>query len=218
MIASLATVKSILGYTDTTHDARITTMLPIVEADLIEYCNNRFLNTDISFGGSCTITASAGVYKIVCADLGMDEVSFAENDIVYLDGSTRNDGYYTISAIAAGEITIAEALVAQATASGMTLSLAEFPQAIQLSFARMIGYQVEHANDAGMQSEHIGKYSYSRQASTNADGYPDEILKALNKWRNVSVPKGVRRDQYNDRRGSWVPGKISDNWVRRVQP
>lgn len=210
MIASLAQIKSVLGYTDTTYDSRITTLLPMVEGEIIEYCNNTFLDSDITFGGECTITAVAGVYKIVCADGGMDDVGFAVSDTVYLSGSKRNDGYLTISAIADGEVTIAEPLVAESTAVAVDLTLARFPVALTVYLARMIGYQIKHAEDAGITSESIGKYSYSRKDSGGGDsGYPAEILKGLGKWRFARVGRGRIIEHYNDKRGTFVPAEYT---------
>jgi hypothetical protein len=218
MIASLAQIKSILGYTDTTYDSRITTLLPMIEAEIIEYCNNNFLNVSITFDGDCTITASGGVYKIVCADGGMDDVGFAVSDTVYIAGSNRNDGYVTISAISDGEITIAEPLIAESTAVGISLTLALFPAALTVYLARMIGYQIKHAEDAGISSESIGKYSYSRKDSNGGDmGYPQEILKGLDKWKFVRVGRGQKLEHYNENRGSWIPANITGgNWPPSV--
>lgn len=147
-------------------------------------------------------------YTIDLAAGGFTASGIVAGDLVELTGSKRNDGRFTVSSVADTALTVAEAVTSETTSFAGHVKLVQYPSGLKLIASRMISYQMEHMADAGMQSESIGKYSYSRQASSNAAGYPDEILKALNKWRNVSIPRGVRREQYNDQRGSWVGGTI----------
>jgi len=202
MIATLAEIKTLLGISGSTQDAQIAALIPIVEADLIEHCNNDFLNDSVQFLGDCTITAAGGVYKIECADGGMDAEGFAVADPVYLDGSVRNDNYYTVKTIAAGYIEVNEATVAESTATAMTVTLVTIPAALKIYFARMISWQLNHANDAGMQSENIGNYSYSMAKTSSDAGYPADILRGLDKWRRIRAVRGSIIEAFRERRGS----------------
>ena len=201
MIATLYDIKSVLGISDTVNDVRIQTLIPIVANELIEYCNNSFIGQMITFSGKCTITANAGVYRVNCADGGMDGANFAIGDTIHLSGSTRDDGYLTIAAINANYFTIVEPLTANATATPMTINITTFPMALKIYLAKMIGYQLFHANDSGITSESIGNYSYSRAQGTTDSGYPAEILRGLDKWKNVSTKRGSVLPQFRDYRG-----------------
>jgi hypothetical protein len=142
------------------------------------------------------------VYKIVCADNGMDQEGFTAGDKIYLEGSKRNDGYLTISSVAAGYIQVNELLVVESTAQAITVKLASFPSALKIYVAKMVGYQVYHANDSGITGENIGNYSYSRSGGGALDdGYPQEILKGLNRWRMMSLKKGSIKNVFRDYRG-----------------
>lgn len=201
MIATLAEIKALLGITDTTYDTRITALIPMVEIDLLEECNNTFTNWSISFGGLCTITTAGGSYRINCADGKMDEADFATGDWIWLSGSTRNDEYYSIKSIDADYIEVNEALTAQADESSMSLMLINIPAAIKIYFAKMVAWQLYHVKDDGLQSESIGNYSYSRSAMASDAGYPSTLLGGLSKWKNISMRRGSVFAQIRDRRG-----------------
>ena len=207
MIASLAKVKAILGITDTAQDTRINALIPLVENDIVEYCNNSFRNPNIYYSGSITIGATGSTYSLTCADGGMDDLSWVANDYIDIEGSTRNDGFKTIATIADTVITTAEPLIAE-TAKAITIWLVQFPAGLELYFARMIGYLLKHGDDAGITSESIGSYSYSRNGTGSSAGYPDEILKGLNRWQYLSVGRGRRVAHVYDARGTYIPDEI----------
>jgi hypothetical protein len=213
MIATRNEIKTILGISasDYAKDTQIDAILPMVSNDLIEYCNNTFIGQMITFSGECTITASAGVYRINCADGGMDVANFAIGDTIHLSGSTRDDGYLTIAGINANYFTIVEPLTANTTATPMTINITTFPMALKIYLAKMIGYQLFHANDSGITSESIGNYSYSRAQGTTDSGYPAEILRGLDKWKNVSTKRGSILPQFRDYRGytTSLSGKVA---------
>lgn len=200
MIASLGEIKAILGYSDTTNDARIMALLPMVEAEVLEYCNNTFLHSSIYFSGDIVCSVTAGpVYSFTCSDGGMDDAEIAADDIIYLSGSNRNDGYYTVLSVADGAIVVKEKLIAQASAE-LTLYLVDFPEALKIYVAKMIAFQLDHATDAGITSESIGNYSYSR-AATIASEYPVDIMRGLDKWKRIKVGYSSITIQMRERRG-----------------
>jgi hypothetical protein len=208
-VITLAAYKTLNGITstDATRDARISALIPEVEAYIVEYCNNAFTNPDIEVSGTMTTTAAAGpVYTLGLAAGGFTASGMVSGDDIAFTGSKRNDGRFTISSVADTALTVAEAVTTESASFDGVVKLVQYPNGLKLVASRMISYQLDHMADAGMQSENIGKYSYSRQASTNADGYPDEILKALNKWRYARVGVGIKREHYNDNRGSYIPG------------
>jgi hypothetical protein len=209
-IITLAGYKVLMGITDTdaTRDARISAMIPQIEAFIVSYCNNDFTNPDITFTGDITPTVSAGpVYTLACADGGITTAGFASGDCFVLSGTKRNDGRLTSTTIADTLVTVSDVLVAEAEVSA-TIKLIQYPLGVQYIAARMISYQLKHGDDAGLSGEHIGSYSYTMRESGQGGGYPADILGGLGEWRYLKVGRGRRIEHYNDKRGTFIPGEI----------
>jgi len=211
-VITLAQYKTLLGVTDTdaTRDARINALIPQVEGDIVEYCNNDFTNSDISFSGDITPTVAAGsVYTLACADGGIVTAGFSSGDCFVLSGTKRNDGRLTSTTVADTVVTVSDVLVAEDEVSA-TITLIQWPQGLQLIAARMIAYQLAHMADAGLASESIKSYSYSLKAGgLNDAGYPADLLAGLAKWRNIKTGRARRIEHYpSDRRGSFVADEI----------
>jgi hypothetical protein len=208
-IITLAQYKSLTGsdISDTTKDTQIQALIPQVEADILEICNRDFANHDITFSGDFVPTVAAGpVYSFVCSDGGISAVSFSAGDCLIATGSTRNDGRYTSSAFSDTAITIVEPVVSEAEVS-MMLTLIQYPKGLALYAAKMLKYLIDHGNSAGMSSESIGKYSYTRANSNGADlGYPSEIIGGLKRsFGFIKIGKGQKRAHYTETRGNYIP-------------
>lgn len=215
MLLTLAGYKTIYGISDNSQDAQISAYLPMIEAEIVEYCNNEFLNKDITFSGAFVPTVSAGpVYTLVCALGGISDVSFASGDQFKLSGTVRNNGRLTSTNFSDTVITVSDELVGEDEVDA-TVTLIQYPAGLKMYAARMVAYQLAHGNDAGLTSESIKSYSYSRASGGSGDaGYPMEILKGLDKWRLIKTGRGQIREQFIDRRGNWVGGIIDSNSVR----
>jgi len=211
-LLTLSEYKTIYGIddVDATRDAQITAYLPMIEADIVMYCNNEFINSDIIFSGSISPTVSAGpVYTLVCSSGGISASGFSDGDQIKLSGTTRNDGRLTATTIADTTITVSDIIVAE-PAIYASIVLIQYPSGLKMYAARMVAYQLAHGNDAGIQSETIKSYSYSRSNGGSYDaGYPAEILHGLDKWRNIKTGHGSKREQFVDRRGTWVADKLA---------
>jgi len=208
-IITLAEYKTLMGISDVdaTRDARITALIPQVEQEIVEYCGNQFTVAGVSFTGDFTPTVAVGpVYTLVCTDGGISDVSFATGDTILLNGTVRNDGRFTTTNFSDTVITVSEALVAESEISA-SVTLVQWPTGLKIYAARMIAYQLAHMGDAGVTSESIKSYSYSRANGGSGDaGYPQEILRGLDRWRKIRVGRGRRIEHYIDKRGSWVAG------------
>jgi len=188
MIAILSEIKSLLGISGTDQDARITAMMEPVEWDIIEECNNYF-TTSTRYSGPAEFEAG----KIKAE--GIDDI-FQSGDWVLIDGTTRNNGYTKVIGVAPGEIEISGTTDETATC---TINLVSVPVSLKIYYARMIGYLLARADDAGVKSESIGNYSYSLGEDT---GYPVSIISGLSKWKLAKTARGSIRRQYRDLRGS----------------
>jgi hypothetical protein len=217
-IITLTEYKQLMGEVDvdTTRDARISALIPQIEADIVAHCNNDFTNPDIAFTGDFVPTVSSGsIYTLVCSDGGISDISFANGDQFVLSGTIRNDGRLTSTTFADTVITVSDVLVAEAEVSA-SITLIQYPAGLQIYAARMIAYQLSHMSDAGITSESIGKYSYSRASGGSSDaGYPNEILRGIDRWKNIKVGRGRRVEHYTDKRGTFIPVEIKVTNVAR---
>lgn len=206
-VITLAQYKTLLGITDVdaTRDARIEALIPQVEQDIVDYCNNPFRNTDVVYSGDVTPDETGGAYSF--NGTAFTDVEFAAGDIIEVVGTIRNDGRFTISTITATKITVSEIVVDEAEVE-VLIYLVQFDTAVRLYAARMIAYQIEHMANAGLNSETIKTYKYTRQEK-DSFFYPQEILTGLNKWRYIKTGRGSRIAQYNERRGTFVGGEIA---------
>jgi hypothetical protein len=210
-IITLVQYKSLMGVVDVdaSRDARITALIPQIEADIVENCNTDFTNPDISFTGDFVPTVSSGpVYSLICADGGISDVSFSTGDQFVLSGTVRNDGRLTSTGFSDTTVTVSDVLVGEAEVSA-TITLIQYPAGIQMYAARMIAYQLAHMGDAGITSESIGKYSYSRESGGTVGGYPREIMDGLKRaYGFIKVGRGRILEHYTDKRGSFIPAEI----------
>jgi len=216
MITTLAEVKTILNISDNSQDIQIAALIPFVEDDIVRYTNNDFTNKNITFSGSFVPTVAAGpVYTLVCALGGISAISFAAGDQIKLYGTVRNDGRLSIKSLADTIVTINEPLVTEAAVEA-SITLIQYPVGLNLYAVRMISYLLKHGDDAGIQSESIKSYSYSRAASSGGDaGYPIEILKGLDRYSFVKTGRGQKREVFIDRRGNFVGAILSDDDIRK---
>ena len=215
MITTLAEVKKILNISDNSQDDQISALIPMVENDIVAYTNTQFTNSNITFSGSFVPTAAAGpVYTLVCALGGISAIPFAIGDQIKLFGTVRNDGRFSIKLLSDTVVTVNEPLVGEDAVTA-SITLIQYPVGLNLYAIRMISYLLKHGDDAGIQSESIKSYSYSRAASGSDAGYPAEILKGLDRYRLVKTGRGQIREQFIDRRGNYVGQVISPNDIRK---
>jgi len=134
----------------------------------------------------------SGDYTITVSDLtnifGSIEDSFKIGDTIYIQGSRRNDGYYTISAldIALQKITVQEEVINEM--SNTFIYLCVVPEGILDIIAEMVYYDViKKPQLSGLRSETIGTYSYTKENSGNSLHYPDDLLSGLESYRLPSI-------------------------------
>lgn len=189
-MVSLNTVKQLLRISDidSTRDAFIEYMIPIVYADIIDECNDTFpvddyeiTDDDIYFSAS-TINLAAG---------GFAAMNFPNGGTLAISGSRLNDGLYTIVSQTDTAIIVSQSVESETQPAShypVTLKLVSFPKPFELIASRMIGYQLANSNSAGITSMSLGNYSESKSAQSGS--YPDEIMKMLSKYKKMKTGKG----------------------------
>jgi hypothetical protein len=211
-ILTTASAKAFLGITstDATRDAQIALFIPAIEEDIASICGRRFRNNDVSFSGDITPTGVGTTYTLTCLDGGMAAatVGWAVGDYIDISGSVRNDGYRTIATISDTAITVTEPIVTEAEAS-ISLYLVQWPAMLPMYAAQMVGYLLDSVANQGITSERIIDYSYTREANSISAGYPLSIVNSLRyRFGYMSMGTGVKREQYNDKRGTFLGATI----------
>jgi hypothetical protein len=180
LITTLDTVKTLLKLSNTTNDALIETLIPIIQDDILSFLKNKFLTeieiqkNTISFVGNTIIDSGNGFL----------DACFLVGDIV-VQGSKMNDGFYTVIEATAGTLTLSEVLMTETADNTIKINQVRFPPALSLVVANMIGYAIN--NKHGVKSETFSRYSvaYSNDTQSLINGYPDSITRPLLKWRKI---------------------------------
>lgn len=178
------------------------------------YLNNNFLvprNEDYedsySFPSGFTreqaflLASSEGVYIAASFDSALKKISaastddvagsltasFQAGDTIFITGSLRNNGYYTIDTVTDTEIVVVE--------DGFTTSdsecfifLADVSDALISIVCRMVWFDVFRRDQfVGLASERIGTYSWSKGASVGGIMYPEDVVAGLETFRIVEI-------------------------------
>jgi len=215
-MVSLANVKAFLRISDTdaTRDALISLLIPIVYADIVEECNNKFIAPDYDFTSDAIYFDVTGVtYKILIAAGGFTAMGYPTGGNIIVSGSRLNDGIFTIAAQADTYLTTTEPIVDELQTTpgySVRVDLCNFPKPLELIASRMIGYQLSNSNSAGLASMSLGNYSESRAAGgVTRGGYPDELLNSLRHWKNHRVGRGTIQWHMNENRVTWPASPTS---------
>ncbi len=206
-MVSLANVKAFLRISDTdaTRDALISLLIPVVYADIVEECNNKFIAADYDFtSDDIYFDVTGSTYKILIDAGGFTAMGYPTGGNIIVSGSRLNDGIFTISAQADTYLTTTEAIVDElqtSTGYSVRIDLCNFPKPLEFIASRMIGYQLAMSNSAGITSTSIGNYSETRSGSfISKGGYPDELLNSLRPWKMHRIGRGTIQWHINENR------------------
>ncbi len=188
MIVDKEEAKRLVGETKFTHDAEIEALLPLVQDDLVEYCNNLFLDPLISYhvsqisyvkGNPDTITDNLSEFVDKRFAAGMD---------VFIDANNTNRGIYELAIVAAGTLTFTTSneLVSMAyddsenAPGGARISLINWPRPLKIVASRMVWYLISRNKPTGELSENVDSIqkNYDRTRS-----YPREIMQMADRYR-----------------------------------
>jgi len=136
-----------------------------------------------------TFDATAGTISAGSDVYGSLTDTFAAGDTVFIAGTRRNSGYYTITNVTASALTVSEDL-ADETAPSFLL-FADVPAPLIAIIANMVYYDVyKRGTAAGLKSERVGTYSYTRADDTTGLGYPDDVTAGLAGYIGIEARGG----------------------------
>lgn len=184
MIATLAEIKAILGY-DSSHDTLLTVLMPLVQDDILSYLKNYFMDSDYYITVN-TLGFSAS--SITDSGSGFVTAGLVTGSVV-VEGSKYNDGFYTVTNVAAGTLTISETLITEVadTTRYVNITRVVFPKGLKAIFADLLRFRIENNSlTYGMKKETLPD-GYSIEYDTTMTGYPKNIVSGLDKWKKVSL-------------------------------
>jgi hypothetical protein len=187
-------VKSILNITDSNYDTQIDYFIPLVEEDIIDYCNNGFQDGYVYRESGSALEFVRGdsdtTDYITDTDAEFLEKGFLSDMDIVVEGGGANVGLYTVSSASTGKLKLTTygILINQDQddtsddnyIGNIRISRVKWPTALKLPAAKMVWYLVDQAKQSDVQSESLDDYSIT-YAGSNA--YPTRIVNMLDKYR-----------------------------------
>lgn len=179
MIITLATVKSILQISDTSYDVLIAELIPEIQKDIVNYCNNSFLNRYVQYYGSTIAFTST---TITDSESGFVDALFFNGMDVKVFGSKLNDGIFEIKTVAAGALTTETTITqcqptrVEAAKNLVYLTMVDFSRVSKFKVAMLMKYYLAREGKLVNSESLPGGYS----ANFKSD---PEIWKPFNEYR-----------------------------------
>lgn len=197
MIVSVDECKVLLGITDNTYDESFRILIPYVQRDVADYCNNAFADTviykyshgGIAFARGTTTTGTTDPDTITDDEDEFTTAGFrAGMDIVVLGGS--NEGYHqlavvstdTLTLTSTGEVEDQDGSTNYRDPGPILIARANWPKPVRSAAAQMVWHLTKHARRDDIKSESIDDYSVTFAGEHE---YPKHVMQRLDKYRNV---------------------------------
>ena len=201
MIATKTEIKALLAITSTTNDALIDRLIPIIEDDIREYCNNGFRNDLINFeSAEFSFTRNSTSVDTITYEgtgRGFLDLQFKDGQTVQVQGSYNNDGFHEVESVSSATLTMysttsrpyfQEMVTEDETDDmqvGMQITQVLYPKALKNAMAQMVNYKLTN-HDYMVKSETVARYSVTyADSGSNYGGYPQNLMTGLNKWKQV---------------------------------
>jgi hypothetical protein len=168
-------------------DSWIAEMIPIVESDIIDYCNNSFPDVRTRMETSnliLTSKTSSVPAKINNPDALFSSRGFAPGAI-FIEGNGRNNGLVYIDSVSDSVMSLSTNydLYADSQYSGMyRLTRVNWPQDMKRVIAYIIQYNLIRLKDPGVGNKSIGGISLGYE-SVAGGGYSPSIYQAIARHR-----------------------------------
>lgn len=160
-------------------------LIPIVQ-EKINYMTNNYFVTDMTV--TDTVIFNATARTIIANGNNFADFGFQAGDDIFIYGSHRNDGYYTIDSVVDKTITLITGSVIKAELVDQAINffVVKWPLSIKSIAAQMCAfdYDVRPSQSKGLTSRSLGPLSESFAGSSEREnGYPKVIADALADFR-----------------------------------
>lgn len=193
MIATLSEIKTLLGISGTTQDAKIKLNMPIVENFICSFCKNDFVeyaHTTPSYPRVCIqsneLEFTNNTNSLDSTTLDFTDYRIAAGDNLRVYGSFHNEKVFTISSITANSIVFEDVNTVKDEnySDYLTVVRVIYPEDLKKAYAFMINYNIKADSYKGLQSETILGYSYTLSPN-NKTSYPDSVISELYNYRKM---------------------------------
>jgi hypothetical protein len=178
------------------YDDLIDTLIPIVERDILSYLNNHFEdeNTEYHAGHFVFVeaTSSTNAY-ITDTQNSFTSRGFQDNMDIYIVGTDRNEGMYTISSendsrllLSDNDTLLDERSTKYYGHNYICISRIKWPPSLKSIIAQIIWHVIDKAKSGGIASKSLGPASIS-YFPIGSGSFPPHIYKALSKFKNVNM-------------------------------
>lgn len=199
MILTLAEAKTLIPNLTNYDDADIERWIPLVQYKIISLTQNDFTNP-YQLG---VLNFRENKVEVVTNNYGM---LFKSNDDVFIKGSVRNNGHWTITSVDNMTLTISG--ISEEPVYGgyefrfdpvrtSSISLVEWPDNLPRLAARMIDYHLNKETNGGDETPEVSSFtrgdvstSYAVATPSYNEGirsYPSDIVEELRQYRRVKV-------------------------------
>jgi len=198
-IITLDEVKDILQIDGDSYDNDIDRLIPYVQEDICDYCNNWFKDPyvyreSVSYISFIRGTTGDSGDVIIDDDSKFLQKGFLSDMDVVVEGGGANVGIHHVTSAVAGQLKLdstGELISQDPDDTGdnnwigeIKISRIKWPKAIKLAAAQMVHYLIEHPSPTNVLNERIDDYSVT-YAGHNT--YPQRILDGLKKYRRAVV-------------------------------
>lgn len=201
MIISLDETKSLLQISDTSKDALIENLIPIVQDFVIKFTENSFeILTDTVYRLSNKLSFEAGnPPKILDSENQFVAMGFTSGLEIKVKGSKFNDNYYKIDSLTDGVLNLSsfDTLTTEPAHNLFTvlITVVQFPKGIKLPVSKLIDFHLDKQKTSNVSSESLGDHSVSYQSSGGS--YPKHLLDDLAQYRLLKAMDSCSKPIYN---------------------
>lgn len=179
MLASVDTIKSILGIAEPTYDAQIALLVPQALQTISDYCNNRFLDASTYYTCDNMVLykgSSDSYLEVSSADSLLEDPSLFQVGMdIYINGTVLNNGFYEIKSITETTLTVNGASLFRDESvvdRPVFIHRVKYPTGLVIPFAHYIKYLLTNQGILKKSETLPGGYSATFMS-------PDEVLGKL---------------------------------------
>jgi hypothetical protein len=195
MIATKAEIKRLLSNTSMAQDELIDQLIPVIEDDIRQYCNNGFRDARVYVSsGEISFTHNTASADTINLDIGTNEEGFVDaqfkaGQTVQVQGSYNNDGFFDVETVTSTVMTLYarasrpyfQALVTEDEDVNIVINKVLYPSALKNVVAQMMNYKLTN-HDFSVSAETVSRYSVTYNTDY-VNGYPKSLMTSLNRWR-----------------------------------
>lgn len=183
-----------VSYAVNEYDELIDTLLPQVQADVLDYLNNYFVDTETQYAsGDFKLIERSGSSHPQITDTANQEFvkwGFQDDMDIIVSGTPRNYGVYTISDVSSsvmklssGDTLLSESSTVDYGGNVIQINRIKWPAGLKRLVAYILWYNISKAKTSDIKSKSIGPTSVTYE-SLEGGGYPPSIYRGLKNYKN----------------------------------